>query len=312
MRVLFAGTPEIAVPSLDAIAASGHTLAGVLTAPDRRKGRGKTVSFSPVKERALELGVPVVQPERLRTEAREEIGPIHPEVLACFAYGKLFGPRFLELFPVAALNVHPSLLPQYRGPAPIPAAILAGDRRTGVTIQDVALEMDAGDILAQATIPLSGTETTATLSDTAARVGAELLVDVLDRLAAGTAVRTPQNHAAATYTSLVEKTDGLIDWSDSAAHIERMVRAYTPWPHAYTGFGGERLAILEAAVAPGSSLEPVPGRVARVDTSLGILVETGNGLLALRRLQLQSRKPLDWKSFLNGVHDFHEAVLGGP
>jgi methionyl-tRNA formyltransferase len=321
MRVLFAGTPDIAVPSLNAIAGSAHGLVGVLTAPDRRRGRGASVSHSPVKERALELGVPVFQPEHLRTAARAQVAMLEPDVLACFAYGKIFGPRFLELFPSGALNVHPSLLPRYRGPAPIPAAILAGDDETGVTVQDVALEMDAGDILAQERIPLTGTETTATLSQAAARVGAELLAEVLDRIQAGTVTRTPQDADEATYTSLVEKSDGQIDWRRSATEIERMVRAYTPWPHAYTSFRAERLVILEAAVASvaesddegpnGESGEPVPGRVLRVDTPNGILVETGNGLLALRKLQLQSRKPLDWKSFLNGVHDFIGAVLGG-
>ena len=311
MRVLFAGTPLIAVPSLEALAAASHDVVGVLTAPDRRRGCGKQVSYPPVKERALELGLPVIQPETLRGEAREQVSALDPELLACFAYGKIFGPRFLALFDRGALNVHPSLLPRYRGPAPIPAAILSGDPETGVTIQEMAEEMDAGAVYAQARIPLTGEETSETLGIRAADVGAALLVDVVDRVQADAVAPRPQDESQATYTKLVEKEDGRIDWSRPAAEIERMVRAYTPWPHAFTSFHGERLAILEAAPADRASAQATPGRVLRVDTSNGILVETGNGLLALRKLQLQSRKPLDWKSFLNGVQDFVGAVLGG-
>ena len=318
MRVLFAGTPEIAVPTLEAIAGSDHELVGVLTAPDRARGRGRSVRVSPVKELALELGVPVLQPESLRSEARREVSALESDVLACFAYGRIFGPRFLKLFPHGGLNVHPSLLPRHRGPAPIPAAILAGDAETGVTIQELALEMDAGDILAQERIPLTGTETTASLGEAVAPLGGRLLVDVLDALERGEARARPQDPSRATYTRLVEKEDGRIDWGASATTIDRMVRAYTPWPKAFTTWGDERLNILETipveradADAGHAAREAVPGRVLRVDTENGVLVETGNGLLALRKLQLQSRKPLEWRSFLNGVDGFIGAVLGG-
>ncbi|MFW5744778.1 MAG: methionyl-tRNA formyltransferase [Spirochaetota bacterium] len=318
MRVLFAGTPQIAVPTLRAIAGSDHELVGVLTAPDRARGRGRSVRISPVKDLALELGVPVLQPESLRGDARREVAALEPDVLACFAYGRIFGPRFLKLFPHGGLNVHPSLLPRHRGPAPIPAAILSGDVETGVTIQELALEMDAGDILAQERIPLTGTETTASLGEAVAPVGGRLLVDVLDALERGDVRAVPQDPSHATYTSLVKKEDGRIDWRESAAKIDRMVRAYTPWPRAFTTWGDERLNILEAVPveqpAAGGDAVPAagtPGRVLRVDTENGVLVETGNGLLALRKLQLQSRNPLEWRSFLNGVNGFLGAVLGG-
>lgn len=319
MRVLFAGTPRIAAPSLRALADSAHELVGVLTAADRARGRGRSVRFSAVKELAIGLGVPVLQPESLRSDARREVAALEPDILACFAYGKIFGPRFLDLFPRGGLNVHPSLLPRHRGPAPIPGAILAGDAETGVTIQELALEMDAGDILAQERIPLTGAETTASLAETVAPVGGRLLVDVIDRIARGEAQAVPQDPSQATYTRLVEKEDGRIDWRASASTIDRMVRAYIPWPKAYTTWGDERLNILEAIPversSAGSEAGPAageaPGRVLRVDTENGVLVETGNGLLALRKLQLQSRKPLDWRSFLNGVDGFLGAVLGG-
>ncbi len=269
-----------------------------------------------MKERAIELGIPILQPDRLGGDARTQTSLLEPELLACFAYGKIFGPRFLGLFRFGGLNVHPSLLPRHRGPAPIPAAILAGDAETGVTVQGLAREMDTGDIYAQERIPLTGTETTEDLTKLSAAIGAELLVDVISRIDAGTATPTPQDHHLATYTRLVRKEDGRIDWTLPADRIDRMVRAYTPWPRAHTTFRGEQLLILESRVAPetsagGDTDGAVPGQVLRVDTSLGILVETGSGRLALRRLQLQSRKPLEWRSFLNGVHDFIGAVLGG-
>ncbi len=316
MRVLYAGTPRIAVPALDAVVRSRHELVGVLTAPDRQSGRGRAMRASPVKERAREIGVPVLQPERLGGDTRVELSMLEPDLLACFAYGKIFGPRFLALFRCGGLNVHPSLLPRHRGPAPIPAAILAGDVETGVTVQGIARETDAGDIYAQERIPLTGTETTESLTELCAAIGAQLLVQAISRIDDGTASPTPQDEGLATHTRLVRKEDGLVDWTLPSESIDRMVRAYTPWPRAYTSFRGETLSILESApasnVPDGSGAgDAVPGQVLRVDTSLGILVQTGSGRLALRRLQLQSRKPLDWRSFLNGVPDFIGAVLGG-
>ena len=317
MRILFAGTPDIAVPSLDALQASRHRIVGVLTAPDRTAGRGRKLLPPPVKSRAAELGLPVLQPEQLRTQARAEVERLQPELLVCVAYGKFFGPKFLELFPAGAVNLHPSLLPRYRGPSPLPAPILNGDSETGVTVQDVALEMDAGDIFAQRAAHLTGTETAGALSERLAPVGAELLLEVADSIADGTAHPVPQDESQATFTTLISKSDGEIQWERPAVEIERAVRAYQPWPLAWTTFDGQRLNILGAEPVPGAGSRsaggdtPAPGAVLRVDTARGILVETGNGQLALTRLQLQSRKALSWDSFLNGVHSFIGAVLGG-
>lgn len=316
MRVLFAGTPEIAVPTLRDIHASAHSIAGILSAPDRPRGRGRSLHPSPVAEAAaaLDPGIPVLKPDQLRTEAREAVSQLEPEILVCFAYGKIFGPRFLGLFSRGGVNVHPSLLPRFRGPAPIPAAILGGDDETGITVQELAREMDTGAILLQERIRLDGTETSETLGRTVAGAAGGLVVRVLDSLDA--LVPQEQDHRLATYTRLVEKADGVIDWSADAATIERTVRAYDPWPRATTSLRGERLAVLAAAVVPGnhesvSLPSGVPGTVLGVDKELGILVETGNGPLALQRLHLQSRKPLDWRSFLNGVQDITGTVLGG-
>jgi methionyl-tRNA formyltransferase len=317
VRVLFAGTPEIAVPSLEALAGSPHEIAGVLTAPDRPTGRGRRTAASPVKERAVGLGLPVLQPVRLGSEARAAVAELKPHLLVCVAYGRIFGPKFLSLFENGGINLHPSLLPRYRGPAPIPAAILAGDTETGVTIQALALEMDAGDILAQNTVRLSGTETTETLTKHLSRIGAAMLTDVVGSIADQSVIPRPQNAADATYTSLIRKADGEINWNSPADTIERAVRGFYPWPLAFTMFNGQRLNILESkSISVGKENDaPVadrgPGTVLRVDTERGILVETGNGQLALTKLQLQSRKALTWTSFLNGVHDFVGAVLGG-
>ena len=271
----------------------------------------------------MELGLPVLQPERLGGDARHEVAALGAELLVCVAYGKFFGPKFLELFPAGSINLHPSLLPRYRGPAPIPAPILHGDKETGVTVQKVSQEMDAGDIFLQRRVTLSGTETSGQLVEQLGELGGEAVVEVVDQIEAGEARAVPQEEEAATYTQLLTKSDGEIDWNRSAVEIERAVRAYQPWPLAHTSFSGQRLNILGAEVVEAAgeregsaeagevAAQRGPGTVLRVDTGRGILVETGNGQLALTQLQLQSRKALSWDSFLNGVHDFIGAVLGG-
>jgi methionyl-tRNA formyltransferase len=311
VNILFAGTPQIAVPALQQLADTNHRVVGVLTAPDRPSGRGRKLAASAVKLCAEHLGLTVLQPPRLGSAARDLIRPLGADLMVCVAYGRIFGPRFLELFPRGSLNLHPSLLPKYRGPAPIPAPILAGDAATGVTIQEIAQETDSGDILAQETIELDGTETSESLSVKAAQLGSRMIVDVLSSVESGNLVSRPQDHSRATFTTLIRKDDGEIDWDSPAEKIERAVRAFNPWPLAFTTFDGKRLSILEAGVvaAPADGPER-PGTVLRVDSRHGILVETGNGLLALRELQLQARKALSWKSFLNGVNGFVGAVLG--
>ncbi|GAB4363845.1 MAG: methionyl-tRNA formyltransferase [Spirochaetales bacterium] len=309
LRVLFAGTPEMAIPSLVRIA-KAHPVVGVLTAPDQVAGRGRRVLPSPVKQEALRLGLPVWTPEKLDGAIRQQVGALSPEILVVVAYGKIFGPKFLSLFPRGGINLHPSLLPRYRGPSPIPAAILRGDAETGITIQKISLRMDAGPILLQEVIPLQGTETTASLTKYCAERGAELLVQVLEEIERGVAKEVPQEESQATYCRLLRKEDGNIDWSLPVSEIERMVRAFDPWPTAWTVHRGEVLKILGASIFHPSSREDLPGKVIGVDKKKGILVQTGEGILAVHRLQLQSRKALDFSSFLNGERDFIGVVLG--
>jgi methionyl-tRNA formyltransferase len=322
MKVLFAGTPDIAVPSLVRLAEK-HTVAGVLTAPDTRKGRGKKLVYNPVKEKALELGLPVLQPHTLRSEARREIAPLGAELLAVFAYGKIFGPRFLALFPRGGINVHPSLLPRYRGSIPLIAPIVNGDAETGVCVQRIALEMDAGDILSVQRRSLDGSETAGSLSEWAADTGAEMMGAAVDAIAAGQDRGEPQRGEEAVYCRRLGKSDGKINWSLPAPMIARSVRGFNPWPKAFTFWKEQRLNILaaeavkedaqEEAVSEGRSASSAPapyGTVVGMDRERGILVQTGSGLLALQSLQLQSKRPAEWSAFLNGNRDFIGSRLG--
>lgn len=310
MRVLFAGTSGIAVLSLEKIAARFET-AGVLTSPDKVKGRGKKISFSPVKEKALELGLEVIQPDTLRAESRRRISLLKPDLLAVFAYGKIFGPRFLSLFPLGGINVHPSLLPRYRGSAPIVAALLNGDRETGVSIQKIALEVDTGDILGQRRVPLSGDETAGSLSERMAEEGAELLAQVIGEIENGTPAAEEQYEEDATVCRKMTKKDGLINWKLPADMIERMVRAYNPWPRAYTFHGGRRITLCRSGVVSDTSVPAgLPGTVVGMDKGKGILVQTGRGLLGITELQPEGKKPQEWNNFLNGHRSFLKAQLG--
>jgi methionyl-tRNA formyltransferase len=229
--------------------------------------------------------------------------PLKVDTLVSFAYGRIFGPKFLSLFS-QAYNIHPSLLPRYRGPTPVQAAILGGDKETGVTIQKIALAMDEGDILAQEKIALNGRETTLDLEDQAASLAASLLEKLLPSLVSGNAPSLPQNNAQATYCKLISKEDGLIDWKQSAVQIDAQIRAYTPWPLCLTHHGGKELYILDARPLSEAEHREAPGTVLAADKKQGILIQTGDGILALTRLQYRTKKALDWKSFLNGAQNF--------
>jgi methionyl-tRNA formyltransferase len=332
VRVLYAGSPAIAVPALEALAelalepdSGGVGIAGVLTNPDSPRGRRGSPEPTDVGAAAEALSrrfaargfppLPLIKPESLKSEARELTVALQPDLLVSFAYGRIFGPRFLALFPLGGINIHPSLLPRYRGPTPIPQAILNGDRETGITIQRLAPEMDSGDILVQEQVSLTGRETTGTLSALMARRAAELLPGLLRRLAAGRAEARPQGRRDASYCSLIAKEDGLIDWNGSAAEIDARIRAYNPWPLSWTYHGKERLYILEAELygegePDGSAGIPSPGLVLGIDKRRGVLVQTGSGILVLKALQYQAKKALEWRAFLNGARNFIGASLG--
>ena len=312
MRILFAGTPALAVPSLTR-AAHAHEVLGVLTSPDQPSGRGRELARSAVKEAAAQLGLKVLQPEKLDESFLEQVRALSPDVLVVAAYGKIFRRSFLTLFPLGGINVHPSLLPRFRGPSPISAAILAGDPEAGVTIQRVARKFDTGDILAQERWPLKGDETTASLSEDLGARGAELLARVLDDMAAGTLpAGRVQDEEAATYCGTIRKEDGVVRWDEPAEIIERKVRAFDPWPRMSTTFRAESLLLLKSHVYPDTlgGERGLPGDVLASDRNHGLLVRTGHGILAVERLQLQFKKPVDWRSFVNGHPDIIGTRLG--
>jgi methionyl-tRNA formyltransferase len=325
--LLFAGSAGIAIPALETLARlAGEGLcriAGLLTSPDAARGRSGKPEPGELARRAEELGLaPILKPERLDAPAREQAAALGADLLVSFAYGRIFGPKFLGLFPLGGVNVHPSLLPKYRGPSPVQAAILEGDAETGVTVQRLALEMDAGDILAQERIPLSGRETAESLSRIAAEQGAALLSSLVRQIAGGEWPEARPQKGEPSWCSLISREEGRIDWNRSAGDIDRQVRAFTPWPSCFTERDGTELFILagrplsapgaEAAPGAGNAPEAVaPGTALGVDREQGILIQTGSGVYAVERLQYRARKALDWRSFLNGAKDFIGSRLGG-
>jgi methionyl-tRNA formyltransferase len=313
MRILFVGTPDIALPSLRLLN-DRFDVCGVLTSPDKPSGRGRRLVAPPVKVLAESLGLTVLQPTKLGKEFRETVRGLDPELMTVVAYSRIFGPKFLSLFGRGSINLHPSLLPKHRGPSPIPAAILAGDAVTAITIQRVGLEMDAGNILCQEELIIEPGETAGELSLRIAPLGAQMLADVVGCIEDGRVQETAQDESAVTYCTLIEKGDGCIDWCTSAVEIERMVRAYNPWPVAYTTLAGSKLSILKASAysPPDAPVEcETSGMVVGVDKARGILIQTNHGMLAVEELQLQSRKVLGWKAFLNGSPGFVGSALGG-
>jgi methionyl-tRNA formyltransferase len=307
MRVFFAASPAIAVNTLEILSnTDGIELAGVLTNPDTPKGRQGIPQPTEVGL-ACRANFPVLKPLNLDAKAREDIAALKPELLVSFAYGRIFGPKFLELFPLGGINIHPSLLPKYRGPSPIQAAILNRDRETGISIQTIAAEIDCGDILAQEVLQLTGRETAASLSDIVSHRAASMLPGVLEQIAAGKARKMPQDNGKASYCKLIDRDAGLIDWNKSAAEIEAAVRAYNPWPLCRTSHKGRELYILKAAAVDAAEAYP-PGFVFKSDQ--GIFVQTGEGALAPLELQYQAKKALEWRDFLNGARDFIGSKLG--
>jgi methionyl-tRNA formyltransferase len=318
MRVLFAASPAIAVPALELVR-DDFELAGLLTNPDSPRGRSgkpEPTDCASAVQRFSGNPIPLLKPEKLDGAAREQTSALKPDILVSFAYGAFFGPQYLALFPLGGINIHPSLLPRYRGPTPIPAAILNRDTVTGITVQRLAAEMDSGDILAQEEVPLTGRETTVSLSAIMAQKAVGLLSATLRGIADGTLRGRPQDHGAATYCSLIEKKDGQIDWSRSAAEIDAQIRAYNPWPLSWTGHapskeGGElQLFILKAeALDNTDNTSSPPGQVLGKDKDKGLLIQTGKGILAVSELQYQTKKALEWKAFLNGTQNFMSARL---
>jgi methionyl-tRNA formyltransferase len=312
VRTIFMGTPELACASLKALAEAKEVeVAAVVTQPDRPKGRDLKLQVSPVKELALRFGLPVMQPERARNEAFiEDLRHLNPELIAVAAYGQLLPKTLLELPRYGCLNVHTSLLPRYRGAAPIQWAILNGDAETGVTIMKMDVGLDTGDILTQERTPIRDDDTSETLHDRLAQIGAGLLVRTIPDYVAGKLVPRPQPAEGAVYAPKLKKEDGLIDWKQPARAIWNRVRGLMPWPGACTilpGAGPRRLLkVWEAEVSEGSG---APGQVLKADKN-GIVVACGVGALKIGKLQLEGGRRLSVQEFLAGHDLMPGAVLG--
>ncbi len=299
LRVVFFGTPAFAVPTLDALARSAHQLVAVVSQPDRPRGRGQRVSDGPVKARARALGVPVLQPERLRDPAfLEALAAVKPDLGVVAAYGKLLPASVLELPRLGLINVHASLLPKYRGAAPVHRAVMAGENETGVTIMRVVQALDAGPMLARVVRPIGSDDTSDEVERDLAVLGADLLVHVVDRLAAGPIEEVPQDERLETYAPRLTRQDGIIDWTKPAAAIHNQVRGLHPWPLAFTFLDGRRVIIRRTAIATGGGHD-APGTV--VDAAGDILrVATGDGTLLVLDIQPEGRRPMTAREFLAG------------
>ncbi len=317
LRIVFLGTSEFALPALQRLVESEYEIAGVYTQPDRPAGRGRHERPSPVKELALEYGLPVFQSPRISApESVEALAALQPDVMVAAAYGQILRQPVLDVPPRGVLNIHPSLLPRYRGASPVSAAILAGDSETGVTIMLMVLALDEGPILSQRCVAIDPRDTTGTLTERLAREGADLLMETLPAYIDGSLKPRPQDASLASYVSTVKKEDGLIDWSLPAVQIWRRVRAYNPWPGACTHLDSAVLRIHEALPLAGESGEP-PGTVVALPPSAeeaardaGFAVQTGEGLLAMLRVQREGRRAIPTKEFLRGERAFLGRRLG--
>ena len=307
LRVAFAGTPGFAREALAAVAAVGHEVPLVLTQPDRPAGRGMKLQASPVKQFAVEHGLPVVQPRGLRLDgryaddaaaARDALAAARPDVMVVAAYGLILPPWVLELPRFGCLNIHASLLPRWRGAAPIQRAIEAGDAETGVTIMQMDAGLDTGDMLLAETVPISADDTAGTLHDRLAALGARLVVRALDELAAGTLVRTPQPTEGVTYAHKIDKAEAAVDWRDDAARLERRARAFDPAPGLHVDIGGEAVKLWRAAVRADAPPAP-PGTVLAVGDGR-LTVACGRGALDLLQLQRPGGRRVDVRAFLQG------------
>jgi len=300
-QVVFMGTPEFSVATLNKLI-EHHNVIGVVTQPDRPAGRNRQIQPSPVKHVALAAGIPVYQPEKLRrTEAIEELKQWSPDVYVVAAFGQILPQAVLDIPRHGSINVHASLLPRWRGAAPIQAVIRADDHESGITIMKMDAGLDTGPILSQRAIPLAPDETGQSLHDKLAVIGGELLMDTLPGYLRGDIQPQPQEESLATFAPTIKKEEGQIDWTKSAQNIERLVRAFTPWPGTYSFWGGQALKILSGQAGEGSA--PI-GKV--VDANRRITIGTGGGLFYPTRLQLPGGKPLPVDDFVRG----HATLVG--
>jgi methionyl-tRNA formyltransferase len=302
LRIVFFGTPAFAVPTLEALLESRHQVVAVVTQPDRPRGRGHKTAFAPVKARAVEAGLPILQPERLKDPSfLDAMSAFTADLGVVAAYGKILPEVVLAGPPLGMVNVHASLLPKYRGAAPIHRAVVAGEEITGVTIMRVVKALDAGPMLASAPRPIGPDESSVEVERDLARIGADLLCWTVDDLAASLDTETEQDGTRATYAHRLTKEDGIVDWSWSASRIHNLIRGLHPWPHAVTYLGDRRLILLRSAVALDAASTEAPGAILRA-TGDELLVTTGDGVLRLLEVQAEGGRPMGVREFMAGHH----------
>lgn len=311
MRIVFMGTPDFSVPALEALLEAGHEIAAVVTQPDKPKGRGGKVQMTPVKLKALEKNIPVYQPVKVKTpEFTQLLRELAPEVIVVIAFGQILSKEILDIPPFGCVNIHASLLPKYRGAAPIQWAVIDGEKESGVTTMQMDVGLDTGDMLEKAVVPLAEDETGGSLHDKLSRAGAALILTTLEGLKAGTITPVPQTEEGTCYARMLDKALGDIDWTMPAPAIERLIRGLNPWPSAYTSWNGKTIKLWQADVVEG---EPswegaLPGQVVRSDRH-SLVVAAGEGFLSIRELQIEGKKRMDVEAFLRGCSLSEGSVL---
>lgn len=309
MKIVFMGTPDFAVGALESLVEAGHEVAAVVTQPDKPKGRGKEMQQTPVKECAIKHGIEVFQPVKIKTpEAVEVLRSYGADLFVVAAFGQILSKEILDMPKFGCVNIHASLLPKYRGAAPIQWAILNGEKETGVTIMQMNEGLDTGDMLTKVIVPIEDTDTGESLFDKLAEAGAKLLIETIPQIEAGTLQPQVQDDSLSTYARMIKKEMGLIDWKKEAVVLERLVRGMNSWPSAYTHFNGKTLKIWEASVEP-SEKRAEPGTVVEV-TKSSVKVQTGRDLLVLKQIQLEGKKRMDVAAFLLGYKVEVGNVLG--
>ena len=300
MRVIFMGTPDFSVGTLEALIAAGHEVCLAVTQPDKPKGRGGKMQYTPVKEKALFYNIPVYQPKRVRDpECVEELRKYNADVMVVVAFGQILPKEILEMTPYGCINVHASLLPKYRGAAPIQWAIIEGEEVTGVTTMQMDEGLDTGDMILKTEVPVAADETGESLHDKLAAAGAALCVETLKALEDGTAVREKQGESPTAYAKMLTKELGDIDWAEPAVKIERLVRGLNSWPSAYTHWNGKVMKIWRAAAEAAETADVQPGTVVSVEKE-SFAVQTGDGVLRVLEVQMPGKKRMDAGAFLRG------------
>ena len=298
MRIVFMGTPQFAVPALEAlIALKDAEVVGVFTQPDRPKGRGNKLAASPVKETALKAGIPVFQPERIRKTGVEDLRNLKPDLCVTAAFGQILSQEILDIPPMGNINVHASLLPKHRGSAPIAHAIMAGDRKAGVTTMMMDAGIDTGDMLLKAETEIGESETCAELTERLSRIGAELLIRTIEEMKAGTLRRVPQNEAEMTYDPMLTKEMGIPDFTADADKVRGQINGLNPWPCVSVPLGEDRLKLLRAVTAEGSG---EAGSVIAADPKNGLVIACGNGAVRILEVQAPGGKRMRAEDYLRG------------